>query len=147
MERAEFDAEGIPAATNKTPRELEDRRKFPRYVPALDHAYLGWWEGEVFRTEPGWVENISCGGAALDVETDPGAGATVWLCVVGPERTVWVSARLLERRGRIVRLEFLERFPHQLFRTVVWGLGAQEQTDATHGVGTEATAASDSLTN
>lgn len=147
MARAEFDAEETSAASNKTPRELEDRRKYPRYVPAMDHAYLGWWEGEAFRTEPGWIENISCGGAALDVETDPGAGQTVWLCVVGPERTVWVSARLLERHGRIVRIEFLERFPHQLFKTVVWGLTAEEPAGEARTAEAEAATASPVLTN
>ena len=86
-----------------------------RYLPARNHAYLGWWDGDAFRTEPGWLEGLSAVDAALEIEADPGPGNAVWLCVVCPERTAWVPARLAERCGRQVRVAFTERFPYETF--------------------------------
>lgn len=100
---------------------VEERRREPRYVPVMERAYLGWWVGETFRTELGRLANISAGGAALDIATDPGVGESVWLCVIGPNRMGWVAARLLARDGNLVRMVFAERFPYELFKSVVWG--------------------------
>lgn len=118
--------EQIQSVTQPVLCDPDDRRQEPRYVPVMECAYLGWWEGESFRTEVGRLTNISAGGAALDVGDDPGIGETVWLCVVGPSRTGWVAARLLGRHGRISRMVFAERFPYALFKSVVWGFPAQE---------------------
>lgn len=106
--------------------DVDDRRQEPRYVPVMERAYLGWWEGESFRTEVGRLANISAGGAALDVRNDPGDGEAVWLCVIGPNRPGWVAARLLGRHGAICRMVFAERFPYELFKSVVWGFPAHE---------------------
>jgi hypothetical protein len=97
----------------------DPRARWPerREVPAESHVYLAWWEAGAFRVEPAWLETISNSGAAVDVEVDPGPGTAPWLCVIGPERTAWVSARLAGRRGRVVHLEFSERFPYDEFST------------------------------
>lgn len=84
-------------------------------LPARSHAYLGWWDGDTFRAEPGWLEGLSGADAALEIEADPGPGNAVWLCVVSPGHTAWVPARLVERSGRQVRLAFTERFPLETF--------------------------------
>ena len=126
MKALRIDRKVSPAAGEALACELGDQRQEPRYVPTLERAYLGWWEGESFRTALGRLANISAGGAALDVRDDPGVGETVWLCVVGPNRMGWVAARLLGRHGTIIRMVFAERFPYELFKSVVWGLPADE---------------------
>ncbi|MDR3638868.1 MAG: hypothetical protein P4L84_33990 [Isosphaeraceae bacterium] len=95
-------------------------------MPVLERAYLGWWEGESFRTELGKLANISSGGAALEVAAETGAVESVWLCVIGPQRMDWVAARLLGRQGTVARMVFAEQFPYELFKSVVWGFPAQE---------------------
>ena len=114
------------SAMEPAPLDVDDRRQEPRYAPVMERAYLGWWEGESFRTELGRLANISAGGAALEVRSDPGVGEVVWLCVIGPNRLGWVPARLLGRNGRIRRMVFAERFPYELFTSVVWGFPAPE---------------------
>lgn len=111
-----------PCVKYATPANPGDRRKEPRYVPVMENAYLGWWEGETFRSELGKLANISAGGAALEVAGEPSSGETVWLCVVGPQRPDWVPARLLGRLGSTARMAFVENLPYELFKTVVWGL-------------------------
>lgn len=102
--------------------ERADRRKEPRYVPVMESAYLGWWDGDTMRAELGVLWNISAGGAAVDVAADLDVGQTVWLCVLdlGPAR--WFAARLVGREGRVARLQFAEPFPYELLDTVVWGV-------------------------
>lgn len=126
MKAKTVDRAGLPTTERVAVWDPTDQRQEPRYVPVLERAYLGWWEGETFRTELGRLANISAGGAALDVYHDPGVGQTVWLCVVGPNRMGWVAARLLGRHGTISRMVFAERFPYELFKSVVWGLPAEE---------------------
>ena len=106
--------------------ERTDRRLEPRYVPVMESAYLGWWEGETLRAELGVLWNISAGGAALDVDVALEAGETVWLCVIDLVPVRWVAARVLGRDGRVVRLQFAERFPFELLDRVVWGSSARD---------------------
>jgi hypothetical protein len=106
----------------------EERRKEPRYAPVLDRAYLGWWERETFRTELGRLDNISTGGAALQLDGWPAVGETVWLSVVGPNATDWVPARLLGCHGQTVRMMFAEPMPYDLFREVVLGFPVARAT-------------------
>ena len=123
METAGLDAEQTREARTPARSHLLERRREPRFVPVINHAYLAWREGAACHAEAGWLQNISAGGAALDVEADPGPGATAWLCVVCPKRTSWVSARVLQRHGRVVRMQFIERLPHETFVAVVAGAG------------------------
>lgn len=100
-------------------RPIKDRRREPRYVPGVAETYVGWWEGGSFRAELGTLRNFSVGGAAIDLEADPGETEAVWLCVVGPGRVIWTPARLLGREGRVVRIRFAEPFPFDLFELLI----------------------------
>ena len=102
-----------------------DRRSEPRYVPVMETAYLGWWEGETLRAELGVLWIISAGGAALDVDVQLEAGETVWVCVIDLVPVRWFAARLLGRDGRVLRLQFAEPFPFELLERVVWGTSAR----------------------
>lgn len=99
----------------------DDRRQDPRYVPVMESAYLGWWEGKTLRAELGVLWNISAGGAALDVDVALEAGETVWICVIDLVPVRWFPARLLGCEGRVVRIQFAETFPYELLQRVVWG--------------------------
>lgn len=126
MKAMPIDRKAFPTPEHARACDPDDQRQETRYVPVMERAYLGWWEGESFRTELGRLANISAGGAALDVRDDPGVGEAVWLCVIGPNRMGWVAARLLGRHGTICRMAFAERFPYELFKSVVWGLPVDE---------------------
>ncbi|MDR3636461.1 MAG: PilZ domain-containing protein [Isosphaeraceae bacterium] len=126
MKPRTFDADVTPYAKHRTPFDLDDRRKEPRYEPVMDYAYLGWWEGATFRTEQAQIVNISAGGAALATAGKPNAGETVWLSVVGPAHHDWVAARLLEHRNGHARLVFADGYPYDLFKSVVWGLPGEQ---------------------
>ena len=116
-----FPVAGDLSHTDSTPLcfPLVDRRREPRYVPGVAEAYIGWWEGETFRAELGKLRNLSVGGAAIELEADPGDTDAVWLCVVGPGRVTWMPARLVGREGRVGRIQFAEPFPDDLFELLV----------------------------
>ncbi|MDR3638837.1 MAG: PilZ domain-containing protein [Isosphaeraceae bacterium] len=106
--------------------EPRDRRKEPRYVPVMESAYLGWWEGETLRAELGVLWNISAGGAAMDVAVEVETGDTVWLCIVDLTPVRWVAARVVGREERMVRMQFAEPFACERLERVVWGLPEEE---------------------
>ena len=96
-----------------------DRRREPRYEPGEASVHLGWWEGDEFRAELGTLRNVSRGGAAVRFQTELDLPESVWLCVVGPGRVNWTAARLVDRDGRIVRIQFAEPLTHELFGLLV----------------------------
>jgi hypothetical protein len=126
MRRFEIEADPGQPTPALSACDADDRRSEPRYAPVMDRAFLGWWERDAFRTAVGRLANISSGGAALELAAEPATDDGVWLCVVGPHRSAWVAARVLGRRGPVFRMVFAERFPYELFKSVVWGLPAEE---------------------
>ena len=131
METLKIDGDLTASTTTCAPCDTAERRREPRYVPMMERAYLGWWEHDAFRTELGRLANISAGGAALEAGAGPGLGEAVWLCVIGPNRTGWVAARLLGRHGAVQRLVFAERFPYELFKSIVWGFPCDQPLETT----------------
>lgn len=93
----------------------EERRRHPRYAPFNPRVYVGWWRGEAFITERGVLKNFSEGGAAVALKADPGPAESVWLCIVGPGRVNWTPARVVGREVSVVRMQFAEPLPYELF--------------------------------
>ena len=97
-----------------------DRRKDERYSAADDRAWVGWWEGRIYRKSPAALVDISEGGARLVAEFGPPSRATAWVCVDGPHRTEWVEgvavevARLVDGTAA-VHLAFRDACPAAFF--------------------------------
>lgn len=103
-----------------------NRRQFERYASAEDQAWIGWWEGRIYRKSPATLLDISQGGAKLVAESSPPRRATIWICLDGPMRTEWVEAEALEvtrlRDGSArVRVAFREICPYTFFEVAVHG--------------------------
>ncbi len=128
MKRIPIDADPIELQAAARELEADDRRKEPRYHPAHERAYLGWWEDEVFHTELAFLENVSMGGAALHTARTPGIGQCVWLCVVAPNRSTWTTAQVVRFENGVARLEFAERLPYELFRLLVFNYPTEVET-------------------
>ena len=116
-----------PPAGESARTHAQDRRKEPRYPPATDLAHIGWCEGEEFCTVQAQLQNISNGGAALDLARDRPASPDLWMCVVTAGPTEWLQASIAgsqatEDGGQRVRLAFVEPCPYDVFKAVVWGL-------------------------
>jgi hypothetical protein len=104
-----------------------DRRGSERFAPAQDQAWIGWWEGRVYRKSRATLLDISQGGARAVAEASPPRRATVWICLDGPNRTEWVEAEVLEVRrmpdgSALVRMAFRELCPYTFFEATLNGL-------------------------
>lgn len=122
MQGPESDVGRGSPANGSVLRTAVERRRNPRYRPLAASAYIGWWEGDAFRTELVVIQNISLGGVAVGIQTLPGGVSTVWICLVGPGRVTWVPARLLAVEGRVARLQFAEPCGDDLIAPLIWGL-------------------------
>jgi hypothetical protein len=91
-----------------------ERRAEPRYRSSAGTTFLGWWEGETFRAEPGALRDFSAGGAAVEIAAELPSTEEVWLCIAGPGRVHWAAARLVGR-GTRVRIQFAAPLPGDLF--------------------------------
>ena len=114
----------------------DDRRSSPRYPAAGCPTTLGWWSGDEFRTTPLLLLDVSLGGVAAGVETDPPpAGSYAWVRVEAPEPTDWAAARILGvRRVRsglhLLRLHFEAGCPYAFFRAAAYGDGLEGRDSA-----------------
>lgn len=131
MKEVAIDRHLVPPKTSSAACAPDHQPEGSPDVPMMERADVGWWEGESFRSEPGRLLEISARGAALAVGDSPAVGQAVWLCVIGPNRTGWVAARVLHRRDGVSRIAFTEGFPYDLFKSVVWGVAARDRTPAT----------------
>ncbi len=116
-----------PSATTEDRRDFSERRKEARYIPVKRSAYLGWWEGETFRSASAWVESLSRSGAVLLLEGLPQGDRPVWLCLIGSQPSDWHPAVVVDRNpsagaGHVVRIELKESLAYDLFKTIGWGL-------------------------
>ncbi len=103
-----------------------NRRQHERYAAAEDQAWLGWWEGRIYRRSPSTLINISHGGAKLIAELPPPRRSSVWVCLDGPRRTEWIEAEVIQviRRpdqSAEVRIAFRELCPYTFFEVAVYG--------------------------
>lgn len=122
MQRNEPDVAHGPPAHGSVISTTVERRRNPRYRPLSANAYIGWWEGDTFRTELSVIHDISINGAAVGFELLPGTAATIWLCLVGPGRVTWVPAKLVAVDDQVARLEFAEPCGDDLLAPLIWGL-------------------------
>src|SRR5579871_6023635 len=122
---------GASTATN--------RRQFERYTTAEDQAWLGWWEGRIYRKSPATLLNISQGGVKVIAEVPPPRRSTVWICLDGPRRTEWVEAEVLQVTRLVdgtaqVRMAFREICPYTFFEVAVYGSRDPEMYTSARGV-------------
>jgi len=106
-----------------------NRRNSDRYIPAEDRAWLGWWEGSVFRTTEAELQNISKGGVLVRTALQPPRRSNVWICLEGPRRTEWVEGKVLDvareqDKSATVRIMFDEICPYAFFEVAVYGWSA-----------------------
>jgi hypothetical protein len=114
------------ASTARAVSSATENRRHPRYAPAEDEAWLGWWEGRLYRKSPASLVDISVGGAKVVAELAPPRRSTAWICLDGPRRTDWVEAEILEiirlADGTAeVRMAFREVCPYTFFEVAVFG--------------------------
>ena len=122
----------IQERPSRGPRSRASRRRpgtvasHERYAASEDQAWLGWWEGRVYRKSPATLLNISHGGAKLIAEVTPPRRSTVWICLDGPRRTEWIEAGVLsvarlQDQSAVVRVLFREICPYTFFEVAVYG--------------------------
>jgi hypothetical protein len=107
----------------------DDRRATCRYTVVQTQAWLGWWEGEEFRSVSCEIIDISLRGARLVVEAFPPNVPSVWFTpphVSTSTPNEWLEARVVDARKRLlgprqVRIAFRQTFPYEDFKAVVYG--------------------------
>jgi hypothetical protein len=97
-----------------------------RYAAAEDQAWLGWWEGRIYRKSPATLVDISHGGAKVIAEIPPPRRSSIYICLDGEHRTEWVEAEVLEvirlpDKTAQVRMAFRELCPYSFFEVAVFG--------------------------
>jgi hypothetical protein len=107
-----------------------DRRAASRYSAKGPPAFLGWYEGDDYRTTAVKLVDVSMTGIKAEVEAFPSSGASVaWLCLVGQKPSQWIEVgiiatiteRHLFRTRRLVRLRFLEPCTYDFFKGAIEG--------------------------
>ena len=84
---------GAPCRATR-PAGTADRRGAPRFDAVEDRIWLGWWDGEQFRTIGARLLDISRTGAAIACPEGPDRGDDAWFCVVGPGVSGGARARV-----------------------------------------------------
>jgi hypothetical protein len=105
---------------------VDDRRRSCRYNAVETRAWLGWWQDEVFKSTGAQVVDISLRGCMMTVDQLPPPDQAVWFCPPGTTPSQWLEARLVESKRRflgprVVRIAFLEPFPYDRFKELVYG--------------------------
>jgi hypothetical protein len=113
-----------PAGTNN-----DERRRVCRYSAVQTAAWLGWWEGQEFKSTSARLVDISLRGCMMTVELLPPQGQPVWFCPPGATPTEWIEATLIESKRRflgprVVRIAFSNPFPYETFKDLVYGRNA-----------------------
>jgi hypothetical protein len=105
---------------------VDDRRSICRYTVVQRQAWLGWWEGQQFRSTNAQLVDISLRGCMMTVEQLPPKEQSVWFCPPGTTPSEWIEAKLIESKRRlfgprVVRIAFRNPFPYETFKHVVYG--------------------------
>lgn len=108
---------------------MENRRQSHRHAAATDQAWVGWWEGRLYRKSLAMLVDISEGGIKLISETPPPRRSPIWICVAGNHQTEWVEGVTLAVTPNIdgsaeVRVAFREACPPAFFEVVAHGFGS-----------------------
>ncbi len=112
-----------------------NRRSSERHAAAEDQAWIGWWEGRLFRKSPATLVDISQGGSKLVAEYPPPRRSAIWICVAGRHTTEWIEGEALEVSRQpdntaVVRVKFREVCPYAFFEVVVYG--SSSGSDSAH---------------
>lgn len=107
---------------------LVERRTECRHVPVEPCCLVGWWDGDAFEVARAALENLSRGGAMLQVSDAP-VGLDLWFCLDVDRWLGSVQARVRAVArpaigGYSVRIQFPDPVPEGLFRAACEGLGA-----------------------
>jgi hypothetical protein len=111
-----------------------DRRSVCRYPVVQTRAWLGWWEGSSFRSTDARLVDISLRGCMMTVDRLPPEGRPVWFCPPGTDPSGWIEAKLVEAHRRflgprVVRVAFIQPFPYETFKNLVYGPAALSGSD------------------
>lgn len=106
------------------------RRRSTRYQPVDDRLWLGWTQGDQFRTSLALLLDVSLTGALLVADEVPKESTPAWICLQSAGQTDWVKGRVL---GVIrtwlgphkVRLVFEGTCPYAFFKAAVYGPDAE----------------------
>ena len=104
------------------PEDSAEKRGASRYDAVRTSIFLGWWEGEEFRTSAATLRNLSHNGALVHVAARPAEGADLWLCLAGSPPGDWVGVTLVSAAVRpkdsYFKLRFLfpDRCPYEFFK-------------------------------
>ena len=109
---------------------VDDRRRICRYSAVETQAWLGWWEGQEFRSTNARLVDISLRGCMMTVDQLPPKEQSVWFCPPGTTPSEWIEAKLIESKRRslgprVVRIAFrASRSPYETFKHLVYGPNA-----------------------
>ncbi|WP_158633496.1 PilZ domain-containing protein [Tautonia sociabilis] len=99
-----------------------ERRAFPRQPARPNRSILEWWDGEVTRSSPGRLLNISPAGALVRLEGPPTINQQVWIRMEQPARTPWIRGRVVHQGEDRVGLWFLEPCPSDFLEAALQGI-------------------------
>jgi hypothetical protein len=113
----------------------DDRRAASRYATKGPPAFLGWYEGGSYRTCAVKLIDVSLLGIKLEAEVFPPKEGMVWLCLVGQKPSQWLEVGVVEMSKehrllgvrRLVRLQFLESCPYEVFKEAIEGFSRDIQ--------------------
>jgi hypothetical protein len=96
-------------------------------------AFLGWYEEEAYRTSAVKLIDVSLLGIKLEAEVFPPEDGRVWLCLVGQKPSQWIEVGVVELSTerhllgvrRLVRLQFLESCPYDVFKEAIEGFSRE----------------------
>jgi hypothetical protein len=113
-------------ASRTSASHADDRRGSCRYAVVQSRAWLGWWEGEEFRSTNARLVDLSLRGCMMTVDQLPPGGQSVWFCPPGTTPSDWIEAKLVESKRRlfgprVVRIAFRNPFPYETFKNLVYG--------------------------
>jgi hypothetical protein len=105
----------------------DENRGSVRYQAMRGAVYLGWWDEPDFRTCAARLQNLSHGGALVDVALAPPEGSSLWLCAGGTPPGQWVEGEVVAREAPgpaayRLHLRFPETCPYELFEAAVLGI-------------------------
>ncbi len=121
---AKFTFDSVLANRDLIPHQRE-RRAWQRVVPREKRARLSWQVGDDTISVPGELQNISGGGAAVQIDVAPPWNQTIWLSLgpvgeeAGPAECKLVAFRNDQPGKLIARFAFVDLCPMQLYQAAI----------------------------
>ncbi len=105
-----------------------ERRRACRYLISLPDSSLGWWEDSLFVSTPCRLIDLSLAGCLVESRSLPRQveQPSVWFRPPSVSRDDWTAGIIVAARKPLfrkwqVRIDFLAPFPHESFRSLVFG--------------------------